>query len=59
MTSREVADEQTTSLSRWEATNWWKKIIDAYTLDWEEERPNGGFVKIMYKHVQSLYTSRI
>jgi hypothetical protein len=34
-----------------------EKIIDACTLDWEEEHPNERFVKITHKHVQSLYTA--
>jgi hypothetical protein len=34
-----------------------EKIIDACMLDWEEERPNGGFLKITYKRIQSLCTA--
>jgi hypothetical protein len=32
-----------------------EKIIVACTLDWKEERPNGGFVKFTYRRVQSLH----
>jgi hypothetical protein len=35
-----------------------EKILDACTLEWEEERPNGGTVKMKFKQVQSLYTAK-
>jgi hypothetical protein len=35
-----------------------EKILDACTLKWEEDRPNGGRVKMKYKQVQSLYTAK-
>jgi hypothetical protein len=35
-----------------------EKIINACTLDWENEQPNGGFFKVAYKHMQTLYTVR-
>ncbi len=35
-----------------------QEILDACALEWEEERENGGLVKISYKSMQSLYTSQ-
>jgi hypothetical protein len=35
-----------------------KKLIDSCTLEWEEARANGGVVKVQYKKMQSLHTSR-
>ena len=34
------------------------KILDQCTLEWEETRSNGGFVKMNYKRVQALHTAR-
>ena len=35
-----------------------QQILDACALEWEEEQDNGGLVKIAYKRVRSLHTSR-
>jgi hypothetical protein len=35
-----------------------QKILDACILEWDEIRSNKGTVKMVYKQVQSLYTSR-
>ncbi len=35
-----------------------QQILDTCALEWEEEQANGGSVKIAYKRVQSLHTSR-
>jgi hypothetical protein len=35
-----------------------EKILEACTLDWDDERPNKGTVKMRYKQVQSLYTAK-
>ncbi len=35
-----------------------KKILEQFTLEWEETRLNGGTIKMVYKQVQSLYTAR-
>jgi hypothetical protein len=35
-----------------------KKLINSCTLQWEEARANGGVVKVQYKKMQSLHTSR-
>jgi hypothetical protein len=35
-----------------------KKLINSCTLEWEEARANGIVVKVQYKKMQSLHTSR-
>jgi hypothetical protein len=51
--------KQTYALSIWLGSNKpTEKILDACTLEWEEDRPNGGRVKMKYKQVQSLYTAK-
>jgi hypothetical protein len=35
-----------------------QQILEACALGWEEEQGNGGLVKITYKQMQSLHTSR-
>ncbi len=35
-----------------------EKILEACTLEWEDEQSNGGMVRMVYKRIQSLYTAR-